>query len=140
MAGSYNYDPAKVREYGRDRMRFELGDTVVEGNSDTAVLMDEEIDAALEQYPRSWKRAKLFLLEHLCRNFAYQVDTRTGPLTLNLMERAKLWRQDYEALKAELAAGSALPDAELNEYRKPPYFYTGMQQNDRADYTGGGCR
>ena len=111
---------------------------MVEGGPDTAALSDEEIDAALDLHPKSWKRAKLLLLEHLCRNFAYQVDTRTGPLTLSLMERAKLWRKDYEVLKAELAAGPSLPDAELEEYRKPPYFYTGMQANSRADYTGGG--
>ena len=134
----YSYEAVKVSEYGRDRMRFELGDTVVEGGPVTAALTDAEIDAALEAYPKRWKRAKLFLLEHLCRNFAYQVDTRTGPLTLNLMERAKLWRRDYEALKAELDAGSSLPEAELDAMRKPPYFYTGMQGNHRAGFGGGG--
>lgn len=27
---AYNYDPTAVAEYGKDRMRFELGDTMVE--------------------------------------------------------------------------------------------------------------
>ena len=27
---AYNYDPAAVAEYGKDRMRFELGDTRVD--------------------------------------------------------------------------------------------------------------
>ena len=44
---AYNYDPAAVAEYGKDRMRFELGDTMVEGGPDTTALTDEEIDAAL---------------------------------------------------------------------------------------------
>ena len=66
------------------------------------------------------------------------MDTLTGPLTLDLMERARLWRKDYEALKAELDAGSALPQAELDAVRKPPYFYTGMQGNHRAGLKGGG--
>lgn len=26
MAKSYNYDPSAIAEYGKDRMRFELGD------------------------------------------------------------------------------------------------------------------
>ena len=40
---AYNYDPAAVAEYGKDRMRFELGDTMVEGGPDTTALTDEEI-------------------------------------------------------------------------------------------------
>ena len=90
MAKGYNYNPAKVREYGVDRMRFELGDTMVEGGPDTSALMDEEIQAAIDTWPKAWKRAKLMLLESLCRRFAYEVDTKTGPLQLNMQERAKL--------------------------------------------------
>ena len=63
--GAYTYDPGKLKEFGKDRMRFELGDTMVEGLSDTTALTDEEIQAAIESYPKSWKRAKLFLLENL---------------------------------------------------------------------------
>ena len=37
---AYNYDPAAVAEYGKDRMRFELGDTMVEGGPDTTALTD----------------------------------------------------------------------------------------------------
>ena len=42
------------------------------------------------------------LLESLCRRFAYEVDTKTGPLTLELHNRAILWKADYEALKREV--------------------------------------
>ena len=42
---AYNYDPAAVAVYGKDRMRFELGDTMVEGGPDTTALTDEEIEA-----------------------------------------------------------------------------------------------
>ena len=136
--GSYNYDPARIREPGRDRMRFELGDTMVEGGASTAALTNEEIEAALEIYPASWKRAKLLLLENLCRKFAYQVDTKTGPLSFDFTERAKMWRKDYEALKAEVDIASPVPDSMLEGFRKPPYFYTGMQRNDRAGFGGGG--
>ena len=32
---TYSYDPTKIRERGKDQMRFELGDTVTEGGADT---------------------------------------------------------------------------------------------------------
>ena len=131
---AYNYDPEKITEFGRDRMRFELGDTMVEGGSDTSALTDAEIDAALASHPESWKRAKLMLLESLYRRFAYEVDTRTGPLTLSLQARAKQWKADYDALKKQVAAEAC--DVPL-QYRhpkhgKPPYFHTGMQENMRT--------
>lgn len=131
--GAYTYDPSKVIEYGRDRMRFELGDTMVEGGPDTSALSDEEIQAALEAYPGSWKRAKLLLLEGICRRFAYEADTKTGPLSLSLGARAKLWREDYEKLKKEAAVEScSVPAPVGGAHGRPPYFYAGMQRNERA--------
>lgn len=131
--GAYTYDPAKIPENGKDCMRFELGDTMVEGGADTSALTDEEIEAAIATYPK-WKRAKLFLLESLYRRFAYEVDTKTGPLTLELQERAKQWKKDYDDLKKEVAAESVSVPPLFNDGRgsKPPYFYTGMQENERA--------
>ena len=52
----YTYDPTKIKEKGKDRMRFELGDTMVEGGAETAALSDEEINAVLEMYPNKWKK------------------------------------------------------------------------------------
>lgn len=132
--GTYTYDPGGIMEAGKDRMRFELGDTMVEGLSDTTALTDEEIHAAIALYSKSWKRAKLMLLESLCRRFAYEVNTKTGPLTLELQERAKLWREDYEKLKKEVSAEScSIPQFRNASQNKPPYFYTGMQRNERED-------
>ena len=59
---NYTYDPAKISENGKDRMRFELGDTMVDGGSETTALTDEEITAILGMYPNRWKRAKLALV------------------------------------------------------------------------------
>lgn len=134
MASSaYTYEPGNIKEFGKDRMRFELGDTMVEGGPDTAALTDQEIETAIEAYPESWKRAKLFLLESLCRRFSYEVDTKTGPLSLAMHDRAELWRKDYEALKKEVSAEScSVPKFANGVHNKPPYFYTGMQQNERA--------
>ena len=130
---AYTYNPENVKEHGKDRMRFELGDVMVDGLSDTTALTDEEIQVAIDTYPKSWKRAKLMLLESLCRRFAYEVDTKTGPLQLNMQERAKLWREDYDKLKKEVSAEScSISQFRNGAHNKPPYFYTGMQQNERA--------
>lgn len=132
---SYTYEPEKIMDSGKDRMRFELGDTMVEGGSDTAALTDQEIQAAVKAYPASWKRAKLMLLESLCRRFAYEVDTRTGPLSLSMHDRAELWRKDYELLKKEVSTEScSLLKYGNGKKDKPPYFYTGMHRNERVGH------
>ena len=51
MARTYEYDPSKIGEYSIDRMRFELGDTMVEGKADTCAMCNEEYEAVLMQYP-----------------------------------------------------------------------------------------
>ena len=51
MGRTYTYEPEKISENGKDRMRFELGDTMVEGGPDTSALTDEEITAAIEMFP-----------------------------------------------------------------------------------------
>lgn len=131
--GSYNYDPADIKGQTVSRMRFELGDTMVEGGSDTTALTDEEIQVAIDSYPNLWKRAKLMLLESLYRRFSYEVDTKTGPLTLGLHDRAVMWRADYLALKKEIRQEScSVPPFAGGAADKPPYFYAGMQQNERA--------
>ena len=49
--GAYTYEPGNITEFGKDRMRFELGDTMVEGLADTTALTDEEIHLNVHQYP-----------------------------------------------------------------------------------------
>lgn len=129
--GTYTYDLERLKELGKDRMRFELGDVMIEGGSDTTALTDQEIQAAIDTYPSSWKKAKLMLLESLCRRFAYEVDTKTGPLWLYMQERAKLWREDYEKLKKEVSVEScSVPKLQNGGHPKPSYFYVGMHQNE----------
>ena len=115
-------------------MRFELGDTMVDCAENVA-LTDEEINAVLEMHPGKWKRAKLALLESICRRFAYEVDTNEGPLSFSLSDRADMWRKDYEKLKKEVELESmSVPSLPGGMTGKPPYFYTGMMRNTR---TGG---
>ena len=53
---TYTYVASNIIEPGKDRMRFELGDTMVEGKAETCALTDEEIICALEMkvYVEDW--------------------------------------------------------------------------------------
>lgn len=131
--GTYTYEPGNITTAGLDLMRFELGDTMVEGGADTCALTDEEISAALKKYPKKWKRAKLMLLESICRRFAFEVDTKEGPLSFSLSDRAKVWKEDYLSLKKEVSLESmAVPSPSTGNSYKDPYFYTGMLRNPRT--------
>lgn len=131
--GTYTYEPGNITTAGLDLMRFELGDTMVEGGADTCALTDEEISAALKKYPKKWKRAKLILLESICRRFAFEVDTKEGPLSFSLSDRAKVWKEDYLSLKKEVSLESmAVPSPPTGNSYKDPYFYTGMLRNPRT--------
>ena len=120
--GTYTYEPGNITTAGLDLMRFELGDTMVEGGADTCALTDEEISAALKKYPKKWKRAKLMLL-----------DTKEGPLSFSLSDRAKVRKEDYLSLKKEVSLESmAVPSPPTGNSYKDPYFYTGMLRNPRT--------
>ena len=134
---SYTYDPTKIKEKGKDRMRFELGDTMVEGGAETAALSDEEINAVLEMYSNKWKKAKLALLESICRRFSYEVDTDVGPLSLGLQARAEVWREMYKELKTELGNYS-VPSVNPAAISGDPYFYKGMMDNPAVSRKEGG--
>ena len=94
----YTYDPAKLTESGKDRMRFELGDVMTDGGPETAYFSDEEIEAMLQVYPR-WKRAKLELVKSVLHRFAYETDTKVGAMQLWLDQRYAHFKALYEELK-----------------------------------------
>ncbi len=133
---TYTYDPGQIGTSKKDRMRFELGDTAVEGGAETCALSDEEINAVLSLYPNRWKMAKFKLVESVYMRFASEIDTRVGPLSLNLQDRADHWKKLYDDMKKEvsgLAAPSVNPSA-LGEGAVDGghYFYSGMMSNPRT--------
>lgn len=137
MSKTYTYNPVLISEQGKDRMRFELGDTMVEGAAETCALTDEEINAVLALYPSKWKKAKLALVENVCRRFSYEVDTDVGPLSLGLLGRAEAWRSIYNELKASVSNYS-VPSANQAALNTPPYFYSGMMNNKNVGVKRGG--
>ncbi len=126
MDATFTYDPRNIGEAGKDRMRFELGDMLVE-NPMERYLSDEEITAVIEG-SRSWKRAKLALVESLLHRFAYEVDTRSGPVEWKLSQRYQAWKKLRDELKGETAVAGSMPPAPSSA-KRPPYFYEGMHDN-----------
>lgn len=143
MKKSYTYNPSNAGVYGIDRMRFELGDVMVEGRELTSALCDEEYGAVIPEKvhtKRQWKKAKLACLESIFRRFSYESDTKTGPLSLALGERAKLWQEEYEKLKVELKKSSVSAEAValltgngIKGSTVPPYFYNGMMSTEESE-------
>ena len=126
---SYSYDPARLNEYGKDRMRFELGDVMTEGGADTCALTDEEYNAVITEYGQAkWKRATYKLLESVVHRFSYEVDTKVGHLDLALSDRYKRWKALLDELKKEIE-NTAVPVGSPRTTKKPPYFSTGMHDN-----------
>lgn len=138
--GTYTYDPTKIGERGKDRMRFELGDTEVGGEGQAAALSDEEYETVLNVYPGKWRKAKLALVESIMRRFSYEVDEKVGPMTLSLRQRYEDWKAMYDQLKAEIA-GCTVPSANAAAISNDHYFYEGIHNNPNAGGTelkGGG--
>lgn len=139
MKKTYSYDPVKIGSPSVDRMRFEIGDTMVEGEQETCALSDEEYKAIIEA-EKTWKRAKLAVLESIMHRFGMEVNTTVGPLKLEMQARAEFWRKQYEQLKAECAAGTVPTAGKVSpESGKDGghYFYGGMHDNMYARSEGG---
>lgn len=132
---TYTYDAGKIAEHGLDQMRFELGDTMVEGGVETCALSDQEYKAVIEAYPH-WKRAKLACVESILRRFSYEVDTKVGELNLSLSDRLDYWKKLYSDLKADVNASA--PVANPAAIGGQHYFYAGMMENHGTCGRGGG--
>lgn len=132
---TYSYDPTRITEGGMDQMRFELGDTVVDMEGVTSPLCDEEYQAIISKYGRSWKRAKYECLDAICMKLAYEVNTSVGGLSYSLSERYERFSKMKDALKKELAGVHGVPRAghpgSLMPHDGTPYFYNDLQANRR---------
>lgn len=125
---SFTYSGAEIHDGGLNQMRFELGDTLVDEPEKTAYLSDEEINAMLNAYPKRWKKAKFELVKSLLFRFAYEVDTKAGPVSWSLSQRHAAWKALYDALKKEVDAADSAPSVP-DTAKRPPYFFEGMHDN-----------
>lgn len=132
---TFSYDPTQITKGGKDQMRFELGDTVVDQNGMTSPLCDEEYQAILSKHSKDWKRAKYECVRAICMKLSFEVDTSVGGLSYSLSSRFERWKQMEAELKKELAARNSVPragnPASLSPHGGTPYFYNDMQANRR---------
>jgi hypothetical protein len=132
---TYSYDPGKIRERGKDQMRFELGDTLTDGGAETCALADEEYEGTLAELKpgkTAWLLAKLYTLEAILFKLSYQVDTKIDVLSYGLGVRAEQWQKLYEQLRKQILANISFPTMAGGLDKKPPYFHTEMEENIRA--------
>lgn len=131
----YTYDPTRITEGGIDQMRFELGDTVVDMDAAASPLCDEEYEAILKKYGKSWRRAKYECLRAITMKLSYEVNTSVGGLSYSLSERYNRWKEMEKAAKKELIGIGGVPVAgnpgSLMPHGGTPYFYNDMQANRR---------
>lgn len=131
----YTYDPTQIRKRGKDQMRFEVGDTLIEGGAETCVLADEEYEAIIadiKEGKKAWLFAKLAVLEAILFKLSYAVNTKIDVLTYNFGDRAAQWKTLYDQIKAQILATMSVPIMDASAEKKPPYFHTGMEENYRA--------
>lgn len=137
MARTYSYDPSKYSENGHDRMRMELGDTVVDGGADSCALCDEEYDALIKNYytdgGQSWSYTQFKCLEAIYMRMSYEVDFKLGPASYNMQQRADRWKEMYTERRSAFTV-PVVSDGALGKGRVDGghYFRNGMQSNKRA--------
>lgn len=132
----YSYDPRKIRERGKDQMRFEVGDTAVEHGADTCMLSDEEYEAILDGLKpggKAWLAAKIQIVEAILFKLTYQVNTKIDVLSYDLGERADRYRKLLEDLKKQAAGIGSVPTLPPDMLHTPPYFHKEMLANPSAE-------
>jgi hypothetical protein len=128
---SYSGNPAAS---DRDRLRFDLGDTVAED----PLLQDEELDFCLAQ-ESSYYGALARACEAIAMRFSREASVSTGRLSLQLAERAKQWTERAQEYRKRAAAAHAPSVGGLSKAeeeaalqdpdRTGPYFRKDMMKN-----------
>lgn len=130
---TYSYNPLNLAKEGVDKMRFELGDTVVDAEGLSSPLCDEEYAAMLGQH-KDWRRAKIACLRAIVMKLAYEVDTSVDGLSYSLHQRFDRWKAMLDEEEKKLAAVSGVPivnDGALPPHSSTPYFYGDLHANPR---------
>lgn len=132
----YTYDVRKLNDNSVNQMRFELGDTIVEGKDKTCVLCDEEylsvIDRAFSIENKSWKRAKFLCLQAIVMKLSYEVDYKADSISFSLSQRYKNWKEMYEEEKKLDKSSSISLSLGSSNLKDEHYFTLGMLNNARA--------
>lgn len=131
---TYTYDPTKLKGSTISRVRFELGDILVDGGAETCMLCDEEIQAVLDETPK-FKRVLYKLADAVCMRLSYETDWQDDGTRFSLNQRAERWLALRDKFKKEADAAINIPtsgavnDSIRNAEDGGHYFYGGMMQN-----------
>lgn len=131
---AYDYDPAKIQEGGKDQMRFELGDTAIEGGRDTCALSDEEYAAIIEANAgRGFQYAKYKCLEAIMMRMAFETDYSADGMSLSMSQRYDRWKEMWLRMQKQYQTITASPAAlGKNKLDGGHYFRLGMNDNPRT--------
>lgn len=138
---TYTYDPARILDQPLYRMRFELGDTAVDGGGETCPLCDEEYQAVLtrmEEEGKPFLWAKVVCLKAILAKLAYEADYSIDGLSMKLSARYGHWVELYEQVSKEALASGMAAALRGAANQGGHYFQLGMQENPAAGYRGGG--
>jgi len=127
---SYTYDPTKINRDGVDRMRFELGDTVVDQGAVASPLCDEEYEAMIAKH-KDWKRAKIACLRAIVMGWAHEVDTSVSGLSYSLSQRYERWKKMLDEEEKKLWAATGVPVVNKSSVSGRHYFYNDLHANPR---------
>ena len=122
---TFSFNPAQINDGGLNQMRFELGDVMIAEPEKDAYLCDEEYLAALAG-SRSFKHAKLRLVETLLMRFAYEVTTEAHMIKWEFSDRYKFWKDLYSRLKAEIELEELNRQSFIGRKFPLPIFRIGM--------------
>lgn len=135
MAKTFSYDPSLITDGKVNQMRFELGDTAVEGGEETCALCDEEYQAIINETAKKGKSfgyAKCKCLDAIVSKLAFEVDFSTDGLSMSLSQRYERWKEMLSGEKRKHQYISANPTAlGENSLDSGHYFRLGMNDNDR---------
>lgn len=135
MAKTFSYDPSLITDGKVNQMRFELGDTSVEGGEETCALCDEEYQAIINetaQKGKSFGYAKCKCLDAIVSKLAFEVDFSADSLSVSLSQRYERWKEMLSGEKKKRQYISAnLTALGENSLDGGHYFRLGMNDNDR---------
>ena len=127
MNATYSYTPSEIRDGSLNQMRFELGDTAVDGERRTCALCDEEYLAIIEAED-TWSKAKLECLKAIVMKLSYEVDYSADRVSLSLSQMYPRWREMLDKMQASqltpMASGMGRSGSDGGHY-----FYLGMHDN-----------
>lgn len=126
----FTYAPEDINGRTVSRARFELGDTLTDGGSETCMLCDEEIEAVLSD-TKGWKSALYRLADAVCMRLSYETDWHDDGTSFNLNQRAERWQNLRDRFKKEAEIEAMLPQSgAVNDSVRGAdgghYFYRGM--------------